>query len=323
MLRTACTLAAAVWLAPPLSAGPPPDAVVAADGSGNQRTIQEAVDKAPQTTTPDHPWVIAVKPGIYHEIVYIQREKHHVHLVGTGGGESKLTYGLHASMPGPDGRPIGTFRTPTLTVDADDFTIENLTVENSAGAVGQALALRADGDRLVFRNCNFRGHQDTVFLNRGRQFFDRCTVSGAVDFIFGGATAYFHDCRIECTGNGYITAASTPVDQPWGFVFRGCTITASAPEIRTWLGRPWRASAATVFLDTDMSPVVRPEGWNNWGKPEREKSARYAEAGSRGAGASPAARVHWAKRPGPDACAAMTPELVLGGPDRWHPAASR
>ena len=131
-------------------------------------------------------------------------------------------------MPDKDGKPIGTFRTPSTTIDADDFTAENLTFENSAGPVGQALALRVDGDRAVFRNCRFLGHQDTILLNRGRQLFDRCYIEGTTDFIFGGATAWFEDCDIHCLKSSYITAAATPDFQPFGFVFHNCRITAGA-----------------------------------------------------------------------------------------------
>ena len=174
------------------------------------------------------------------------------------------------TSPAPDGKPIGTFRTPSTTIDADDFTAENITFENSAGPVGQALAIRVDGDRAVFRNCRFLGWQDTILLNRGRQYFENCYIAGHVDFIFGAATAWFEKCHIHCLGDGYITAASTPVDQPFGFVFSNCKITGDKPETRTYLGRPWRIYASTIFLNTEMSDVVRPEGWNDWKKPETQ-----------------------------------------------------
>ena len=177
-----------------------------------------------------------------------------------------------------------------------------------------------------FRDCRFLGWQDTIFLNRGRQYFDRCLITGHVDFIFGAATAYFDDCQIHVRGDGYITAASTPVDVPFGFVFRRARITGE-PGARTYLGRPWRDHAATMFLDTEMSDVVRPEGWHNWNRPEREQTARYAEAGSTGAGAKPDARVAWARKltaergEEPDAAdraaPAVTPGILfgdLGGP---------
>jgi len=117
-------------------------------------------------------------------MIYIQHEKRFVHLIGENAEKTVLTYDLNANLIGKDGKPIGTFRTPSTVVDADDFTAENLTFENSAGPVGQALAIRVDGDRVVFRNCRFLGWQDTILLNHGRQYFEDCYITGHVDFIF-------------------------------------------------------------------------------------------------------------------------------------------
>ena len=157
-----------------------------------------------------------------------------------------LTFDLHANLTGLDGKPIGTFRTPSTVIDADDFTAENITFENSAGPVGQALAIRVDGDRATFRKCRFVGWQDTLFLNRGRHYFEGCYIDGHVDFIFGGATAWFERCRIHCRRDGYITAASTPVNAPHGFVFSHCRVTGE-PGVKTYLGRPWRAYSAVAY----------------------------------------------------------------------------
>src|SRR5437867_7631271 len=211
--------------------------VVAADGSGQFKTVQEAINAVPQTTSSTNPTIIQIKPGIYKELIYVQREKRFVHLVGENPEKTVLTYNLQANIPGPDGKPIGTFRTPSAVIDADDFTAENVTFENSAGPVGQALALRVDGDRVVFRNCRFLGWQDTILLNHGRQYFENCYISGHVDFIFGGATAFFERCHIHALKDGYITAASTAMEHPFGFVFSNCKITGE-PGVQTYLGRP-------------------------------------------------------------------------------------
>jgi pectinesterase len=291
------------------------DFVVAADGSGRFKTVQEAINAA-LTGTPADPSVVHIRPGLYKELLYIQREKRFLHLVGEDAEKTVLTYDLHANLPGPDGKPIGTFRTPSMLIDADDLTAENLTFENSAGPVGQALAVRIDGDRVAFRNCRFLGWQDTILANRGRHYFKDCYIAGSVDFIFGGATALFDHCHIHCLRNGYITAASTPDNQPFGFVFRNCRITGASSEIRTYLGRPWRDFASVIFLDTEMSDVVRPEGWNNWRQPDREKTARYAEYNSSGPGANPQARVPWARQLSAAEAEAITAEKVLGG---WNP----
>ena len=194
---------------------------VAADGSGDFTSVQAAVMSVPEGR-PESPVVIRIKPGRYEEQVYLQREKRFFRLVGEDPTTTVLTYNLHANMPGPDGKPIGTFRTPSTHIEADEFQAENLTFENSAGAVGQALALRVDGDRAIFRNCHFLGWQDTVLVNQGRQLFENCVIKGHVDFIFGGATTFFDRCQIHCLGKGYITAASTPDVRQFGFVFRDC-----------------------------------------------------------------------------------------------------
>ena len=296
-----------------------PDVIVAADGTGQYRAVQEAINGAPQTTTAASPWVILVKPGTYRELIYVQHEKRFVHLVGEDPAKTVITYDLNANLAGRDGLPMGTFRTPTVVIDADDFTVENITLENSAGPVGQALAVRVDGDRVAFRNCRFLGWQDTILLNRGRQYLENCTIAGHVDFIFGGATAWFEKCRIHCLRDGYITAASTPDYQPFGFVFSQCSITGESPEVKTYLGRPWRPFASTIFLNTEMSSTVRPAGWQNWNQPDREKTVRYAEFHSTGPGASPEARVPWARQLTAEDARSIIPEKVLGGPDRWNP----
>ncbi len=264
------------------------------------------------------PVIIRIKPGVYRELIYVQREKRYFRLVGEDAATTVITFNLNATMTGLDGKPIGTFRTPTAVIDADDFEAERLTFENTAGPVGQALALRVDGDRARFRACRFLSWQDTILLNRGRQYFSRCLISGHVDFIFGAATAYFDDCEIRVRGDGYITAASTPVDVPYGFVFRRARITGEAMA-RTYLGRPWRDHASTTFLNSEMSEVVRPEGWHNWNRPERELTARYSEAGSTGAGAGPDGRVRWARTLTPDQARSLTPQAVLAGRDSWNP----
>jgi rhamnogalacturonyl hydrolase YesR/pectin methylesterase-like acyl-CoA thioesterase len=290
---------------------------VAADGSAKYKSIQEAVMTVPAGTA-DSPVIIHIKPGVYKELIYVQREKRFFRFIGEAADKTILTYDLNANLPDRDGKPIGTFRTPSTMIDADDFTAENITFANSAGPVGQALAIRVDGDRVVFRNCRFLGWQDTVLLNRGRHYFENCYLEGHVDFIFGGATAFFERCQIHCLKDGYITAASTPDNERFGFVFHDCRITGNA-GVKTYLGRPWRAYANVLFIKTEMSAVVRPEGWHNWNFPEREKSARYAEFANTGAGANPKARVAWARQMTAAQAAAITLKSVLAGNDGWTP----
>jgi pectinesterase len=292
--------------------------VVSSDGTAKFKTVQAAINAA-ATGTLTNPTIIRIKPGTYKELIYIQREKRFLHLIGENPTNTVLTYDLNAKLSGPDGKPIGTFRTPSTLIDADDFSAENITFENSAGPVGQALAIRIDGDRVAFRNCRFLGWQDTILANRGRHYFENCYIAGHVDFIFGGATCWFEKCHIHCLRDGYITAASTPANQPFGFVFSNCTITGETPNVKTFLGRPWRSYASVTYLKSEMSDNVRPTGWDNWRDPARESTVRYSEFNSTGSGANPGARVIWARQLTAAEAQAFTLQKVLRGQDGWIP----
>jgi pectinesterase len=289
-------------------------AVVAKDGSGNFTSIQEAMARI-GTGSPGRPATIYVRPGVYRELVYAQREKRYVRLVGEDPAGTVVVYGLHAGMTGLDGRPIGTFRTPTFHLDADDFTVEGLTIRNDAGPIGQAVAIAVHGDRVSFRNCRFQGHQDTVFLDRGRHYFVGCTLEGTTDFVFGGATAWFQDCDLQALTSSYLTAASTPPEAAFGFVFDRCRVRVAAGE-RSYLGRPWRDHAATLFMRSELGAGIRPEGWSNWDKPWRESTSRFLEYRNTGAGADRSARVSWSRELTSTEADGITPVKVLGG---WDP----
>ena len=307
-MKLLVTIVAAFLAAAPLRAQT--NIIVAADGSGQFTSVQDAIMAVPSGTATS-PVVIHIRPGVYHELIYVQHKKSFFRLIGDDAAKTIITFNLYAGMTNVDGKPLGTFKTPTATIDADNFTAENLTFQNSAGPVGQALALRVDGDRAAFRHCRFLGWQDTILLNRGHQYFDDCYIAGHVDFIFGAATAWFENCQIHCLRSGYITAASTPQDQPCGFVFSRCQITGE-PGAKTFLGRPWRLYASVTWLNCQMSDVVRPEGWFDWKKPEAHATARYAEFNSTGPGANPQSRVPWSKQLTADQAQAITKENVLG-----------
>lgn len=317
-MNFAMTLLVLVFIGVGSATAAPTELVVAADGSAKYKTVQEAVMAVP-AGSPNSPVIIRIKPGTYKELIYVQHEKRFFRFIGEDAAKTILTFNLNANLIGLDGKPINTFRTPSTVIDADDFIAENITFENSAGAVGQALAIRVDGDRVVFRNCRFLGWQDTILLNRGRQYFENCYITGHVDFIFGGATAFFENCRIHCLRDGYITAASTPDNRRYGFVFSHCKITGETPAVKTYLGRPWRAASSVIFLNTEMSEAVRSEGWHNWNFPEREKTSRYAEFNSTGAGANTRARIAWARQLKKAEAQRITLEKVLGGADAWNP----
>ncbi len=279
--------------------------------TGPFHSVQAAIDAAwPHT-------VIHILPGTYAERITVPASKPFLTLRGDDAMKTILTGNSHAGLPGPKG-PINTFSTQTVFVQANDFSALNLTFENSAGNQGQAVALTILGDRGIFRNCRFLGYQDTLLPQAGRQYFDRCYIAGATDFIFGGAAAFFDHCTIHLTANGYITAANTTAQQRYGYVFDHCNIT-SVPGVKTYLGRPWRPWSATVFLSTEMSEAIRPEGWNNWSDPAREKSVRYAEYASTGPGAAPSSRVPWARALTAAEASEFSIGKVLAGIDGWNP----
>jgi pectin methylesterase-like acyl-CoA thioesterase/lysophospholipase L1-like esterase len=292
-------------------------AVVAQDGSGQFATIQEAMARIAMGT-PDRPATIYVRRGVYRELVYAQREKRYVRLIGEDPESTVLVYGLYAGMKGLDGEPIGTFRTPTLYVDADDFTVENMTIRNDAGPVGQALAVAVHGDRVLFRNCRFQGHQDTVFLNRGRHYFTGCSIEGTTDFVFGGATAWFENCDIHALAGSYLTAAATPPESAFGFVFHRSRVRVAEGE-QAYLGRPWRDHAATIFMNSELGAGIRPAGWHNWDRPWSESTSRFSEYHNTGAGADRAARVPWSRELTTEEADRITPAAVFEGGGGWDP----
>ena len=289
-------------------------AVVAQDGSGQFKNIQEAVAKIGMGSA-EKPATIYVRPGIYRELVYVQREKRHVRLVGEDPASTVLVFGLHAGMKGLDGQTIGTFRTPTLYIDADDFTVQNLTIRNDAGPVGQALAVAVHGDRVIFRNCRLEGHQDTLFLNRGRHYLKDCTIEGTIDFVFGGATAFFESCELRALAGGFLTAAATPPEAAYGFVFHRSRVSVAAGA-QTYLGRPWRDHASTLFLRSELAAGIHPAGWHNWDKTWAETTSRFLEHGNTGPGAGRSARVPWSRELSAAEAEGISPAKVFGD---WDP----
>ncbi|MDE6058020.1 MAG: pectin esterase [Muribaculaceae bacterium] len=263
---------------------------VAADGSGDFKTITEALEAI--RAYMDYRVTVNIKNGEYHEKLIIPSWLENVDFIGEDPEKTIITYNDYAKLDN-----MGTFRTYTMRVDGCDMTFKNLTIRNNAGRVGQAVALHTEGTGLTFENCRFLGDQDTLFLagHDSELKFDDCYVEGTTDFIFGPATAFFSDCEIHSKADSYITAASTPQDVEIGFVFRNCRLTADPDVKKVYLGRPWRPYAYTAFIDCEMDGHITPAGWDNWRNPDNEKTARYIESGSRGAGYDPARRVSWAR----------------------------
>jgi pectinesterase len=270
------------------------DFVVAQDGSGDFKTVQDAINAVPDfrknTTT------IFIKNGVYKEKLVLPASKTAVKFVGEDVKKTILTYDDFASKKNRFGEEMGTTGSTSFYIFGDEFSAENLTFENSAGPVGQAVAVRIDGDKVMFTNCRFLGNQDTLYPHgeKSRQYYKNCYIEGTTDFIFGWSTAVFENSEIYCKkGGNYITAASTLEETSYGFVFLNCRITGDAPANSYYLGRPWRPYAKTVFINSYLGNMIRPEGWHNWNKPDAEKTAYYAEHNSKGPGANAKARVPW------------------------------
>lgn len=312
------------------------------------RTIGEAVD-ALERDAAMQPETLYILAGRYEEQVVIYRS--HLRIVGIGYVE--IAMNRYAKERDEHGEEIGTFATPTLFLGGSHLVVENLTISNTAGQgerIGQAVAVYAHCDQAVFRNCTFKGHQDTLFTGplppapreraafggiplkehheHYRQHYQNCYIEGTVDFIFGGAAAVFEACEIrslahEGGGVGYITAASTPQGQQHGYVFRDCFLTAEpgVPKASVYLGRPWREYAQTVFVDCLMDEHIHPKGWDNWNNPANEATVRYMELGTRSKDAARlrSLRVPWAGYAEDTAKEyEYRPEHVFSGTDFWR-----
>ncbi|MBM6991970.1 MAG: pectin esterase [Prevotella sp.] len=267
---------------------------VARDGSAEFRNIDDAIEVC--RAFMEYHKVIFVKKGIYKEKLIIPSWLTNIEICGEDRDHTIITYDDHANIKREDTqKPMGTFRTYTLKIEGNDITLKNITIENNAARLGQAVALHTEGDRLVFINCRFLGNQDTVYTGVGgtRLYFKDCYIEGTTDFIFGPSTAWFERCTIFSKINSYITAASTPADQPYGYIFSHCHLTAAPEATQVYLGRPWRPYGYTLFIYCDMGPQIRPEGWFNWNNTDNEKTARYYEYGNTGEGAKTIQRVDW------------------------------
>jgi pectinesterase len=271
-----------------------PNAVVAADGSGTHKTVQEAINAAPARST--QRFFIQIKPGTYKEKLTIPKNKGPITLYSDNANTAVLTYADYAGKADTGGKPLRVERSYSVSIDANDFAAENVTFENThrisnrtGGKDDQAVALSVGGDRAVFRKCRFIGWQDTMYLRQNRQYFEDCYISGQVDYIFGEATAFFDRCELHCVAKGVaITAAATARVQQYGYVFLSCKITTE--PLSNWithLGRPLKPSASVTYLNTEMADVVAPEGWDNWGTLRMKRHPALPNTGTLGRGRIP------------------------------------
>ena len=262
--------------------------VVARDGTGHYRTLAAAIERV--RVYMDYDVTIFVKKGVYKEKIIVPEQLQNLEIVGEDRDETIITFDDHANI-----NKMGTFRTYTLKVNGNNLVLRNLTIENNAPQLGQAVALHTEGDCVKFINCRFLGNQDTIYTGGryARLYFKDCYIEGTTDFIFGPATALFENCHIHCKRNSYITSASTPKEVKYGYVFKKCRITTAENVTKMYLGRPWRPYAYTLFMECELDKNICPEGWHNWGNVDNEKTARYLEYNNIGEGASVKERVKW------------------------------
>ncbi len=297
------------------SAGITANVVVAMNGGGNYTTIQAAINAAPTGRTT--PYIIYIKNGRYIEKVNVPSNKPFIQLIGESAGNVIVSWDSYAGKT-ENGVVIGTSTSATLTINAADCFMMNVTVENTTGYTGdgpQALALSVTADRCAFKNCRFIGGQDTVLANGdgNRQYFLNCYIDGNTDFLFGSSIGVFDSCvifprdRIDGSSGGYITATNTSGTQAYGYVFRNCRITENRGVTSYTLGRPWQNSAGfvtkksnkTVFLNAIMGASIKPEGWSAWDTGTNTSLITYAEYKSRkfdGSLVDVSQRVAWSKQ---------------------------
>ena len=296
----------------------PSSFTVAQDGTGNFRTIQEAVNSVRDLS---QQWVtIHIRKGIYREKVVIPSWKTMIRLVGESRDSTIIQWDDFSGKPNPGGKDafgkdkFTTYTSYTVLVAANDFSAENLTIENTAGRVGQAVALHVEGDRCVISNCRLLGNQDTLYAGteESHQYYKDCYIEGTTDFVFGEATVVFSHCVFRSLINSYLTAAATTPRQEFGFVFLDCRLEADDSVTKVFLGRPWRPYAKTVFIRTEMGPQIVPAGWDNWRNPENEKTAYYAEYESHGSGAGADKRAGWSHQLSAREAKQYTVENILG-----------
>ncbi len=294
--------------------------IVAQDGSGDFKTIQLAIEAA---DTEKYTVLIYIKNGIYKEKLVIPSTKKGLKLIGENKEKTIITYDDYSGKANPNSkRNIGTSDSYTLLVRADDVRIENLTIENSWCEKGQAVSLCAKGNRFSIKNSKILGCQDTLLTDGDGtlQYYENCYIKGTTDFIFGSATAVFKDCVINSKSDSFITAASTPENQEFGYVFFNCVLTADANVTKVFLGRPWRPYAKTVFIGCNLGSHILPEGWNPW-KDERfadkTKTAFYAEYKNKGKGAKTDKRVTWSHQLSKAEAEKYTLKNIFAKDDFW------
>ena len=290
---------------------------VAQDGSGNYKNVQAAFNALPKLNKKQV--IIFIKNGTYQEKLHLDSGKNFVTLIGEDKFKTILTYNDHTGKISPKGDTINTRTSASFVVKANDFTAENLTIQNDAGfTAGQAVGLEVQGDRIIIRNCRIVGNQDILFTNsdNSRQYYKNCYIEGTTDFIFGSSTVWFEQCHIHSKKNSHITAASTPKENAFGYVFNDCMLTGDTSLNKVSLGRPWRPYSSVTYMHCFIGPHIFPQGWSAWNKLDTYKMSRYAEFENYGPGAKASMRVDWSRQLTYDEAKRVTLKNVFGS---WNP----
>lgn len=311
---------------------------VAADGSGQFKTVQQAVDSAPDGNV-----LIQIKPGEYRDLVAIPANGVELRGMGKRPQDVVLVYDNSAGTPAPAGSSgaptLGTGRSATVTVTGDDFTASNLTIANDfekhharSNQGSQAVALRVTGDREVFRHVRLLGYQDTLYADSkschadtgpcaaSRQYFADCYIEGHVNFIFGDAKAVFNHCELHGMAHQMVTFTAQSrlrLAEDSGYLFFNCTITADPAAGDILLGRPWRDYSTVIFVNTDFQAPLDPKGWQEWGG--RLKTSDYAEYRSHGQTGDVSQRLEPSHQLTAVEAAKYNPRAWLAASDHWDP----
>ncbi|MED6192932.1 hypothetical protein PIB30_014502 [Stylosanthes scabra] len=274
--------------------------VVAKDGSGNFKTVAEAVASAPNNGKTRY--VIYVKKGTYKENVEIGSKKKNVMLVGDGMDQTIIT----GSLNFVDG--TGTFQSATVAAVGDGFIGQDIWFQNTAGPEKhQAVALRVGADTSVINRCRIDAYQDTLYAHSNRQFYRDCVITGTIDFIFGNAAVVLQNCNLVArkplsNQKNMVTAQGREdPNQNTGTSIQQCQITASSDlkpvvgSIKTYLGRPWKKYSRTVVMQSSIEGHIDPAGWAEWDDKSKDflETLYYGEYMNSGAGAGTSKRVTW------------------------------
>ncbi|EXB37139.1 Putative pectinesterase 11 [Morus notabilis] len=269
-------------------------------GKGDFGKIQDAIDSVPSNNS--ELVFISIKPGTYREKIVVPADKPFITLSGTKSSDTIITWNDSGEI----------FASPTLSVLASDFVGRYITIQNTYGTSGKAVALRVSGDRAAFYSCKILSYQDTLLDDVGKHYFNNC-IEGAIDFIFGNAASLYEKCHLHSLSerDGAITAQHRVSSaENTGFTFLGCNITGVGAS---FLGRPWGASSRVVFTYCHMSSAIIPQGWNDWGDETKQRSVYYGEYKCYGPGANRSKRVGWSRSLTSDEAAQFLTKDMIGG----------